>query len=165
MTNEAIARQLIDHNTYMTLATSAGDLPWACALFMGVDTGYHLYFVSSIHALHVQNVLQNASVAVVVFDSHAVAGDANGVQLTGICTRLTGGALQRGIDAIYNKRYPDPSERNNRNLTIEEFSRPDSDPTSRHIYEITPEHMYVLDKSTGEDARIEIDIDKLHPEA
>lgn len=161
MTNEAVAKQIIDNNTYMTLATSVDDNPWACALFMGVDERYHLYFVSNIRARHVQNVLQNQRVSVTVFDSHAISGEANGVQLTGSCNRLIGGKIQRGIDAIYTKRYPDPAERAQHNLTVKEFSRPDTNPTARHIYEITPQHVYVLDKQTGEDTRIEVDFSRL----
>jgi uncharacterized protein YhbP (UPF0306 family) len=161
MTNELVTRQIIDENTYMTLATSVDDNPWACALFMGVDEQYHLYFVSNIQTTHVQNVLKNKHVSVVVFDSHAISGEANGVQLTGSCRRLVGEEVQRGIDAIYTKRYPDPAERAQRNLTVEEFSRPDTDPTARHIYEITPEHVYVLDKQSGEDAQVEIDLGRL----
>jgi uncharacterized protein YhbP (UPF0306 family) len=156
MTNEEIAKQIIDTSTYMALATSINDTPWSCALFMGVDENYHLYFVSNIKTKHVQNVLSNPKVAVTIFDSHAVSGDANGVQLTGTCKRVVGDELQHGIDAIYDKRYPDPTERASRNLTPQKFSRPDSDPHARHIYEIIPEHVYVLDKSSGEDDRVEI---------
>lgn len=161
MTIEELAKQIIDSNIYMSLATFADEKPWACALFMGVDENYHLYFVSNIKALHVQNVLKNPRVAVVIFDSHSIAGRANGVQLSGTCHRLTGDEVQRGIDAIYSKRYPDPSERVNRNLTPEEFSRPENDPSSRYIFEIMPEHLFVLDKESGEDSRVEIDFDKL----
>lgn len=156
--HETITKRIISSGTYMTLATSTEDNPWACALFMGLDEEYHLYFVSNVRSLHVQNVLKNRCVSVVIFDSHAVAGNANGVQLTGFCQRLVGKDVRRGIDAIYSRRYQDPAERTSRNLSVEEFSLADSDSTASHIYEITPEHVYVLDKSRGEDIRIEIDL-------
>jgi uncharacterized protein YhbP (UPF0306 family) len=156
MSNEDIARQIIKESTYMTLATSDGDEPWACALFFGVDASFNFYFVSSCRTKHVGNVLKNPKVALTIFDSHAVSGQANGVQLSGTCERLTGDKVQVGIDAIYGKRYPDSAEHESHNLTVEEFSKPDTDSLARHIYRIKPEHVYTLDKTTGEDARIEI---------
>lgn len=122
---------------------------------MGVDTAYNFYFVSDCQTKHVQNVLQNPSVSLAIFDSHATPGSANGVQVSGTCQRLVGKEVQTGIDAIYSRRYPDAKTRAGHNLAVQEFSKPDSEPRARHIYKITPKHIYVLDKTSGEDARVE----------
>ncbi len=158
MTIEENALQIIKESTYMTLATSSDNTPWACALFFGVDSDYNFYFVFSCQSMHVQNVLKNRKVALTIFDSHAISGHANGVQISGTCERLTGKVIQAGIDAIYAKRYSDPADRANRSLTVEEFSKSDVDPSAHHIYKIKPGHIYTLDKAKGEDFRVEVKI-------
>lgn len=161
VTSEQTVKQIFTTNSYMTLASLSDIGPWACALFMGVDDEYNLYFESNVHSQHVRNVIRNPKVAVVIFDSQAVSGDANGVQLTGICQRLIGDEIQQGIGAIYMKRYPDPADRASHNITVEEFSRPDSDFSAHHIYRIVPDHIYTLGRNMPEDTRVEIDIAKL----
>ncbi len=59
---------LKSHNT-MTLATCAGDLPWAATVFFASDD-LRLYFFSAPESRHCQNLAANARVAVTVQEDY-----------------------------------------------------------------------------------------------
>jgi uncharacterized protein YhbP (UPF0306 family) len=150
------ARQLIKISSWITLATTDGVKPWTTTVYFGLDDKDNLYFVASVKSLHSQNILKNANVAGNIFDADAISGEANSVQISGICERLLAEELQLGIDAVYSRRYPDPIERARHNITVEQFSKPDTDPTAQYIFKVKPVHTYLLDKTVSEDDWIEV---------
>jgi len=159
MSPEEIAKQIIETGTYLSLATTDGEQPWVNAVFFAHDKDYNLYFTSYNNSVHVQNILRNPNVAVAIFDSHIIpgSGKGQGVQIKATCQRVTGSDLPDVIEVVYSKRFPDPQERSTRDLSVEHFSKPDSAGRVDHIYKITPEKIYIIDKSPGvKDTRQEV---------
>jgi|ERR1035437_3183302 uncharacterized protein YhbP (UPF0306 family) len=155
-----IIKNIIVSNLFMTLATSAKNIPWSCPLFFASDKDLNIYFTSYNDALHVKQVAENPNVAVSIFDSHAVPGTGNtqAVYISGKCKRVLGTELSYAIEVVYSKRFPDPKERERRDLSVEHFSLPDSVGRIDHIYKIEAKKFYILDKKMGKDTRIEVQI-------
>src|ERR1035437_1513107 len=107
MENVEIVRNIISSNLFMTLATSANNIPWSCPLFFASDENLNIYFTSYNDALHVKQIEQNPNVAVSIFDSHAMPGKGNtqAAYISGKCTRVLGEELSRAIEVIYAKRF------------------------------------------------------------
>ncbi len=104
MSAEKIGAYLKAHHT-LTLATSDGRTPHACALFYASD-GFTLYFVSETGTRHAQNIALNPDVSAAV---HAEVSDwrrIQGVQLAGTCALVEErGAAARAL-ALYTARFP-----------------------------------------------------------
>ena len=159
MKPEEIAKSIIEASRYLSLSTTDGQQPWVNAVFFAHDKDYNLYFTSYNDSLHVQSIMKNPNVAVAIFDSHIVPGSGRGqgVQIKATCHRVTGDDLPFAIEVIYTKRFTDPKERSSRDLSPEHFSKGDSDGRTDHIYKITPEKIYIIDKTPGvKDTRIEV---------
>jgi nitroimidazol reductase NimA-like FMN-containing flavoprotein (pyridoxamine 5'-phosphate oxidase superfamily) len=158
MRDAKIVKSIIASNLFMTLATSANSIPWSCPLFFASDKDLNIYFTSYNNALHVKQIEQNPNVAVSIFDSHAMPGTGNtqAVYISGKCSIVLGEELAYAIEVVYKKRFPDPKEREKRDLSVERFSFPDSIGRTDHIYKIETDKFYILDKQTGKDTRIEV---------
>lgn len=138
MDNVEIVRNIIRSNLFMTLATSANNIPWSCPVFFAADKDLNLYFVSYNNSLHVKNIQVNPQLAVSIFDSHAIpgTGTTQAVYISGICKRVLGEQLPFAIEVVYSKRFPDSNEREGKDLSVEHFSLPDSVGRTDHIYKI-----------------------------
>lgn len=76
------AREIIESNIYMTIATAAKDgKPWISPVFFAYDRNYTLYWVSNKDSLHSRLIRENPKVAIVIFDSRAPEGEGDGVYL------------------------------------------------------------------------------------
>ena len=82
---EDLKQQIVDylksHNT-MTLATCAGDVPWAATVFFASDD-LRLYFFSAPESRHCQNLAANGRVAVTVQEDYQDWRKIKGIQLEG----------------------------------------------------------------------------------
>ena len=78
----------------MTLATSAGDLPWAATVFYASD-GLRLYFFSAPESRHCQNLAANGRVAVTVQEDYQDWRKIKGIQLEGRA-ELVDGVVAKG---------------------------------------------------------------------
>jgi uncharacterized protein YhbP (UPF0306 family) len=103
----ALARGIIDANKYMTLATAAEDgAPWASPVFFTPDGYRDLYWVSSPTARHSRNIADQASVAIVVFDSHAPVGEAGAVYMRAEAGEVPEAEIEE-CARRYASRFPD----------------------------------------------------------
>ncbi|MEK7561737.1 MAG: hypothetical protein AAB541_02645 [Patescibacteria group bacterium] len=103
--------------------------------------------------------MKNPNVAVAIFDSNVVpgSGKGQGVQIKAKCHRVLKDELPGAIEVVYSKRFPDPKERATRDLSVEHFSKPDSEGRTDHIYKIVLEKVYIIDKTPGvKDTRLEV---------
>jgi uncharacterized protein YhbP (UPF0306 family) len=163
MDHQAIVKQIIASSNFLSLATTDGESPWANAVFFAADKDYNLYFVSLDDTVHVQNILKNPNVSVVIFDSHHIPGSEalNGVQIKGTCHEVSKEELPEAIEVTYTKRFPNRDDWEKYNINVEAFSK--TEKGSVHVYKIVPEHFYILDKELkkklGKDVRVEM---KLH---
>jgi Pyridoxamine 5'-phosphate oxidase len=100
----AVAREIIDANQYMVLATADGSgRPWASPVYFA-NSGYAEFFwVSSPDATHSRNIAVRPEVSIVVFDSQAPIGTGQGVYMPAVAEEVTGAELERGIE-VFSRR-------------------------------------------------------------
>src|ERR1700691_1781138 len=74
------AKELIINNTYLTLSTSDGNVPWIAPLYYVIDKEWNLYFISPVESRHAQHISKNPYVAFAIFDSTLELGEGIGIQ-------------------------------------------------------------------------------------
>jgi uncharacterized protein YhbP (UPF0306 family) len=85
----ADARRILDANAYMTLATADSDgRPWASPVWFAHDDLARFIWVSKPEARHSENIAARPHVALVVFDSRARVGEAEGVYVEAEALRV-----------------------------------------------------------------------------
>jgi nitroimidazol reductase NimA-like FMN-containing flavoprotein (pyridoxamine 5'-phosphate oxidase superfamily) len=100
----AVARELIDANRYMTLATADGDgRPWATPVWYAHRGYTDLYWVSRPEARHSRNLAVRPEVGIVIFDSTVPAGAGQAVYVEALAEELDGADRDEGI-AIFSRR-------------------------------------------------------------
>ena len=100
----AAAREIIDSNLYMTLATAdAEGRPWASPVWFAHEGYRDFLWVSRPEARHSRNVAVRPDVALVIFDSTVAPGDAAAVYVEGRAEELEGHELERVI-SVYSRR-------------------------------------------------------------
>ena len=106
---DELKRQILDylqiHNT-MTLATCAGDAPWAATVFFASDD-LQLYFFSSPDSRHCQNLAANSRVAVTIQEDYKDWREIKGIQLEGQVVLVDGVLEKAKAMAVYARKYPD----------------------------------------------------------
>ena len=72
---EAIAREILDSNLYMTLGTADGEgRPWVSPVYYAAAGYTEFLWVSSPGATHSRNLAVRKQLAIVIFDSHEAGG-------------------------------------------------------------------------------------------
>lgn len=88
MDYQSILHDLLDGNHYLSLATAdARGVPWSSPVAYQYDNDC-LYFVSHENSRHVKNIFQNPRVAFSIFNSTQTAGNAFGVQGSGVVEKI-----------------------------------------------------------------------------
>jgi uncharacterized protein YhbP (UPF0306 family) len=100
----AMAREVIDANRYMTLATADGDgRPWASPVWYAHDGYREFLWVSRPETRHSRNLASRSTLAIVIFDSTVPVGGARAVYLEAVAEELDGAERERGI-AVFSRR-------------------------------------------------------------
>ena len=99
-----VAREIIDANLYMVLATAdEAGRPWASPVYFA-NAGYtELLWVSSPEAIHSRNIARRPEVGIVIFDSRVPIGTGQGVYMTAIAEAVAPEGIERGID-VFSRR-------------------------------------------------------------
>jgi uncharacterized protein YhbP (UPF0306 family) len=152
--SEDLKRQVLDylqsHNT-MTLATSAGDVPWAATVFYASDD-LRAYFFSAPDSRHCQNLSANPRVAVTIQEDYKDWRKIKGIQLEGRVVLVDGVIEKANAMTIYARKYPD---------VIKLFT----DSTSGVFYKaflkvkfycVVPEKLFYIDNEQGFGKRQEL---------
>ena len=96
--NAATARAIIDANRYMTLGTAdASGLPWVSPVWFATVDHRRFYWVSDPAARHSRNLAERPQLAIVIFDSTVVPGDAAPVYMSAVAEEVTGSELAEGL--------------------------------------------------------------------
>ncbi len=107
--SDDLKRQILDylqsHNT-MTLATCAGEVPWAATVFYASDD-LRLYFFSAPDSRHCQNLAANSHVAVTIQEDYEDWREIKGIQLEGSVLLVDGVLEKAKAMAVYARKYPD----------------------------------------------------------
>ena len=100
----AVAREIIDANLYMVLATAdASGRPWATPVYFASSGYAEFFWVSSPERKHSRNIAARPQVGIVVFDSSAPIGSGQGVYMEAVAKEVTGDGLERGIE-VFSRR-------------------------------------------------------------
>jgi uncharacterized protein YhbP (UPF0306 family) len=147
---QEILQYLEAHNT-MTLATCAGDVPWAATVFFASDD-LILYFFSAPESRHCQNLAVNSRVAVTVQEDYKDWRDIKGVQLEGTVALVDGLIEKAKALTIYGRKYPD---------VIKLFTDPASGVFYKaflkvKFYRVSPEKVFFIDNRRGFGKRQEL---------
>ncbi len=152
--SDALKQQVLDylksHNT-MTLATCAGDAPWAATVFFASDD-LRLYFFSAPESRHCQNLAGNSKVAVTIQEDYQDWRAIKGIQLEGQVELVDSLMEKAKAMAIYARKYPD---------AIKLFTDPSSGVFHKaflkvKFYCVTPEKLFFIDNSQGFGKRQEL---------
>ena len=152
--SDALKQQVLDylksHNT-MTLATSAGDVPWAATVFFASDD-LRLYFFSAPDSRHCQNLAGNAKVGVTIQEDYQDWRAIKGIQLEGHVELVESLIEKAKALAIYARKYPD---------VIKLFTDPSSGVFHKaflkvKFYCVTPEKLFFIDNAQGFGKRQEL---------
>jgi nitroimidazol reductase NimA-like FMN-containing flavoprotein (pyridoxamine 5'-phosphate oxidase superfamily) len=100
----AVAREIIDANRYMTLATADGHgRPWATPVWYAHQGYTDFFWVSRPEARHSCNLASRPELAIVIFDSTVPEGGAQAVYVEALATVLGGAEREEGI-AVLSRR-------------------------------------------------------------
>jgi hypothetical protein len=95
----ALARRLIDANSYLTLGTAdAGGRPWVSPVWYAAAGYTELLWVSSPDARHCRNLSVRPEVSIAIFDSRVPLGQAQAVYMSAVAQELSAAELERGIE-------------------------------------------------------------------
>ena len=155
---DELKRQVLDylktHNT-MTLATCAGDAPWAATVFFASDD-LKLYFFSAPDSRHCQNLAANARVAVTIQEDYKDWRKIKGIQLEGRVVLVDGIMEKAKAMAVYAIKYPE---------VIKLFTDPTSGVFHKaflkvKFYCVLPEKLFFIDNEQGFGKRQELPVGK-----
>jgi pyridoxine/pyridoxamine 5'-phosphate oxidase len=94
----AVARAIVDANSYMTIATADADGdPWASPVWFATADRREFVWVSDPAARHSRNIAVRPRVTLVVFDSHSPIGTGRGVYVAASAAQLDGADAERAI--------------------------------------------------------------------
>ena len=98
---------ILDETRVLGLATTTAEgTPAACNAHFAYDTECRLYILTPPSTNHLQNILRDGRVAVVVADTQQTAdGGMHGLQITGRAALAAGAELVEGL-AAYRERFP-----------------------------------------------------------
>lgn len=149
------ARDIINHNEYLTLATIDEDgKPWTCILAYSFDTDYSFYFVSLPTANHSKHLVQNPTISFTVFDSHQDFGKGVGVQGVGVVAEAPKDETETISTIYFSRSYP---YGNIHNEFMDGLKKLLHDGTYR-FYKLTPTHVWINDPDADTDRRVEVDL-------
>jgi hypothetical protein len=148
----AAARDIVEQNLYMTLATADRDgRPWASPVYYAPAGYTDFHWVSSLEATHSRNLAVRPEVAIVVFDSRVPIGTGQAVYMTAVAAELEGDDLERGIE-VFSRRT---QSHGGRPWTLGDV-RP---PGLRRLYRASvTEHSMLDPEATDGDRRMPVDL-------
>jgi uncharacterized protein YhbP (UPF0306 family) len=140
------------HNT-MTLATCAGEVPWAATVFYASEE-WKLYFFSAPQSRHCQNLAANSRVAVTIQEDYKDWRRIKGIQLEGKGLLVDSVLDKPKAMAVYARKYPE---------VIKLFTTPGSGVFYQaflkvKFYCVVPERIFYIDNEQGFGKRQELDL-------
>ena len=152
MTNDDIARAVLDANSYVVLSTADPDgVPWASPVWFATEDNVELYWVSYPYARHSRNIAARPQIAMVVFDSTAAPLTGQGVYLTATAEQVTEpGAIERGI-GVFSRRSASEGG------GAMEFADVTGEARLR-LFRATVQESWILDPDSPYDVRVGVDL-------
>jgi Pyridoxamine 5'-phosphate oxidase len=144
---DALARRIIDSNSYMTLATAdETGRPWASPVWFAADGYSEFHWVSSPEVRHSLNLAVRPELAIVIFDSQVPISTGQAVYMEARAEELGGDEIEHGMEV-----FSRASEADGGHAWGPERVRP---PAPIRLYRATASGHWVLDPAQqGFDAR------------
>jgi hypothetical protein len=144
----ARAREIIDSNLYMVLATAnSSGQPWASPVYYA-PSGYREFFwVSRPEATHSVNLRDRHEVGIAIFDSTVPINTGGGLYISGVARELPAHETPEGMKIFAKRSLSHGGEE----MTVDDVR----EPAHLRLYQATAQAIYVLDE---EDQRIEVDL-------
>jgi uncharacterized protein YhbP (UPF0306 family) len=100
----ALAREIIDANLYMTLATADADgRPWASPVYYAVAGYREFVWVSDPQTTHSRNLAARPQIAIVIFDSTQPINTGRGVYMDALAERVAEEDVDRALE-LFSER-------------------------------------------------------------
>jgi uncharacterized protein len=149
---QQVLEYLRTHNT-MTLATCAGEVPWAATVFYASEQ-WKLYFFSVPQSRHCQNLAVNSRVAVTIQEDYKDWRRIKGIQLEGKGLLVDSILEKTKAMAVYAGKYPE---------VMKLFTTPGSGVFYQaflkvKFYCVVPEKMFYIDNEQGFGKRHELEL-------
>jgi hypothetical protein len=135
---EAMARAIVDGNSYMTLGTAdAEGVPWASPVWYAPASYREYFWVSKPGARHSQNIAVRPQVGIVIFDSTVPISSGKAVYMAALAEQVTDGdEIVRGM-SVFSERSLAQGGR--------EWTPADVGPAARlRLYRATASEQFVL---------------------
>ena len=102
---EAMAKAIVDGNSYLTLGTADADgLPWASPVWYAPASYHEFFWVSKPGARHSQNIAVRPEVGIVIFDSTVPISTGKAVYMAARAEEVTGAdEIERGM-SVFSRR-------------------------------------------------------------
>ena len=144
---DAVAREILDSNLYMTLGTADEEgRPWVTPVYYAAEGYKEFHWVSSPEATHSRNLAGRPQISIVIFNSQTPINTGQAVYMAAAAEELTGDELDRGI-AIFSRRSQASG--------AGEWNRDDVLPPARlRLYRATVSEHWILDP--GHDQRMTV---------
>ncbi|MGD9302250.1 MAG: pyridoxamine 5'-phosphate oxidase family protein [Desulfobacterales bacterium] len=114
----AMARQLVDTQNTLTLATAHGDTAWAAPVYY-VFVKSIFYFLSGPDSRHITEALRNGQASAAVHAAASTWKDIKGLQMTGKIRVVKPGLEAVQVLQAYLKKYPFTSDFFKENVTLD----------------------------------------------
>jgi hypothetical protein len=147
---QAMARAIVDGNSYMTLGTANADgVPWASPVWYTPASYRDFLWVSKPGARHSQNIAVRPEVGIVIFDSTVPISTGKAVYLAARAEQVTAAdEIERGM-AVFSRRALEQGGR--------EWTPDDVGPNARlRLYRAMASEQFVL---SPEDERLPFDLE------
>ena len=145
MTNEQIAKKIIENNRYMCIASASQDgRAWAAPVSYCFDTDLNFYFQTSIDSLHVENFRFNPEISVSIYDSTLRIEDIDGIQMSGIVGEVEPCNIKSVYDLFVSHVIPE-EDRCRLAPPMKVFTRDGG--TTLRFFQFTPSDIFKKDLS------------------
>ena len=152
------AKNLIQNNQTMTLATTDKNNAWAAPVFY-VNTGARFYFFSNPNARHIEEALASGQAACAIYAQDASWQSLMGLQISGKILIAPGSGESSKALFAYVKKFPTVKTffSDIKNISLNNFSRK----FHAKLYCFIPKFIFFMDNSVSFGFREEIKKDTL----
>lgn len=139
----------------MTIASvDTGGNAWASPVAYVFDKEFNFYWVSVPGSKHQQNIANNSSVSIAIFDSHQLWGEGVGVQMEATVEQVTLKDIPQVTTLYFTREYPYGNALGAFGKGLKELLKG----KVYHFYKAVPKTVWVPDPTAEVDARIEVEL-------
>jgi uncharacterized protein YhbP (UPF0306 family) len=146
-------KRILAEAKYLSLSTVSTDgRPWSAVLqYAWLPGPLRFLFGSATESRHSRHITDNPAVSGALFVTGDALTSVDGAQFTGTCRELTAAEVRNHHATFYDALLPDEKDRTEYTLPAEALLPP----ADHRIYQITVDHLWLIDTSTWLEDRID----------